>query len=106
MNRTSIFVLLVIAFCLLICLPATTSESYPKIANLWGCPISTTEYDMWAKYDMIVIGEAPLSMAQKLHDELKKRNPDIKILGTGPLTNLLSPAQTPWMKDEWYSRSP
>ncbi|MHB1000021.1 MAG: golvesin C-terminal-like domain-containing protein [Armatimonadota bacterium] len=106
MNRFIISLMLLITLCIIADAPVSASENYPKIANLWGCPISTTEYDMWARYDMIVIGEAPLSMAQKLHDELKKRNPNIKILGTGPLTNLLSPVQTPWMKDEWYSRTP
>ena len=45
----------------LLVVPAQCAE-FPRIANLWGCSPSSTEYDEWARYDLLVLaGGSPAS---------------------------------------------
>lgn len=99
-------VLIMVIIVLVILISSASAESYPRIANLWGCWPSTTDYDTWARCDLIVTGGGPKPVMERFRKELKKRNPDIIMLGTAQFMNLEPPAQCPWMKDEWYLRRP
>lgn len=79
---------------------------YPRIANLWGCPAATTDYDTWARYRLLVLGGGSPEQFRRFHAEVRRRNPDILVLGTGFVSYTSAPAQTAWMKDEWYLRRP
>jgi len=89
---------------LLIAAPAMAS-GYPRIANLWGCPTTTKEYDKWAKYDLLITWGAPETYPE-FRREMKARNPEQILLTTVPLMNLSAPEKTPWMRDEWYLQRP
>ena len=84
----------------------THAEGYPRIASLWGCSAAVTDYDKWARYGLLVLGGGGPEQFRHLRAELRKRNPDIILLTTGFVSYTSAPAQTPWMKDEWYLRRP
>ncbi|MHB1458045.1 MAG: hypothetical protein ACYC0V_14140, partial [Armatimonadota bacterium] len=87
----------------IICVASLTAHAgYPKIANLWGCDPASTEYDVWSKYDMLITSGGSFESYSKFVSEVRSCNPQILIFGTAPFVNVASPAQSPWMKDEWY----
>ena len=85
---------------------ALAEPDYPRIANLWGCSPGVTEYDEWARYDLLVLGGGTPETFRRFAREVRERNEDIRLLGTAPLMNILSPAQSSWMDEEWYLRRP
>lgn len=79
---------------------------FPRIANLWGTSASATDYDRWARYDLIVLGSGSPAECRRFHREMNARNPSALHLATAPLMNLGAPETTPWMRDEWFVRRP
>jgi hypothetical protein len=86
-----------------VALPAPAT-GYPRIANLWGVGPQTTDYDRWAKYDLLVCSGGDPAAWRRFSTELRRRHPGIRLLATGPLMNLGDP--TPWMQDAWFLRRP
>jgi len=78
------------------------ADGFPRVANLWGCGPTATNYDEWARYDLLVMSGGAPADYRAFRAQVAKRNPDIILLGTAPLMNLGAPESTPWMKDEWY----
>lgn len=78
----------------------------PYIGNLWGCHASTTDYDDWARYDLLVLAGGSPDEMLRFSTEYRRRNPKGVLLGTAPLMNLGSPEATPWMRHDWYLRDP
>ncbi len=80
------------------------APGFPRIANLWGYgPTAVAaEYERLARYDLLVMGGGPPETWRVFARELRRRNPEILLFGTAPLTNIAAPADTPWMRDEWY----
>lgn len=90
---------------LLVCVPALAG-GYPRIANLWGVSPQSTEYDRLAKYALLVSGSDSAAAWRRFSGEMRRRNPDIILLGTAPLMNIGAPGDTPWMRPEWYLKRP
>jgi hypothetical protein len=80
----------------------TGAPDYPRIANLWGCGPTATEYEQWAKYDLLVMAGGGPDAHRRFRREIEARNGDALLLGTAPLMNIGPPGSSPWMKDEWY----
>ena len=57
--------LISLAFVLAFVVPAH-SGGYPKVANLWGCSVVTTDYDKWAHYSLLVLGGGAQKQFRKL----------------------------------------
>ena len=85
--------------------PAFSAGGYPRIGNLWGVWPNGTDYDRYAKYDLLVSGGEPAAW-RRFRQELQARHSQAILLGTVPLMNIGPPKSTPWMKDEWYLRRP
>jgi len=85
---------------------AASAAPFPRIANLWGMTAASTDYDRWARYGMLVMGSAPPQAWRRFSSEVRRRNPSIRLLGTGQFMNLSDPTSMPWMKDEWFLRRP
>ena len=104
MNRVLWCALVVTLLAMTLCCHAR--DGYPKIANLWGCSAGATDYDKWARYDLLVMGGGSPEAWRTFREQTTRRNPRIRLLGTAPLMNIGPPASTPWMKDEWFLRRP
>ncbi|MBI2300697.1 MAG: hypothetical protein HYU66_17450, partial [Armatimonadetes bacterium] len=89
---------------LLVVAGGVQAAGYPRIANLWGTGPQSTEYDRLAKYSLLVCSGGSPGEWRRFGAELRKRNPDIRLLGTGSLMNLAEPL--PWMQDAWFLRRP
>ncbi len=85
---------------------AASAGGYPRIANLWGVGPEATEYDRWARYGLLVMPGGSPEAFRIFSREVRRRNPQIVLLGSAPLVNLGTPAGTPWMKDAWFLRRP
>jgi hypothetical protein len=85
---------------------SAAGQDYPRIANLWGGSPLSTDYEQWARYDLLVMAGGPTDAWRRFSQEVRARNPNVLLLDTAPLMNLGPPEQTPWMRDEWYLRRP
>jgi len=81
---------------------AKPSGAYPHMGNLWGTKTESKDYDLWARYDLLIVDGT--KEADTFCRELKKRHPGMIILGTAPLTEASAPGVYPWMKEEFYVR--
>lgn len=81
-------------------LTSASGQDFPRIANLWGGSPLSTDYDQWARYDLLVMAGGPKEAWRRFRQEVKARNPHILLLDTAPLMNLGPPEQTPWIQDE------
>ena len=79
---------------------SSASAQYPRIANLWGVGPGASDYDSLARYGFLVMAGGSPDEFRRFRAEMRKRNPDIVLLGTAPLMNLGAPEATPWMKKE------
>ncbi len=92
---------------LLLAVIASEGFSYPRIANFWAVDYTSRDYDKWAKYGLLIVGEVEKQnqeVLKKFVREVKSRNPQSIILCTVPLMNIVREYE--WFKPEWLLKKP